>query len=338
MIAPPDDMTDRPIVESSAQMDPLSEVIRSIRLVGGLFLDAHFTAPWSVLSHITPAHCNLTPALPVQIIGYHVVLDGTLKATLDGKTIEVGAGEAVLFPRANPHVLGSAVGLPTYRASDLVKAAQDDGLGRIDYGGGGDPVHIVCGFLASETLYNPLIASLPGMLKSNVREGASRDWVEASVRFAAEELTKGRVASSGLISKLSELLLVEAVRDYAATLGQQEIGWLKGLSDSQVGRALALIHQDPARPWSAESLAKEVGLSRSAFFDRFAALVGQPPMRYLTGWRLQTAKLTLRESRPTIAQLAYSVGYESEEAFSRAFKREFGLSPAHWRDSPEVGY
>jgi transcriptional regulator GlxA family with amidase domain len=165
-----------------------------------------------------------------------------------------------------------------------------------------------------------------------VREGTSRDWIEASVRFAGSELAGGRLASASIMARLSELLLIEAVRQYSSTLPDGEVGWLMGLRDPQIGRALALIHRDIAVSWSAEALAREVAMSRSAFMDRFTSLVGMPPTRYLTAWRLQTAKLSLRETRKSIAQLAHSVGYESEEAFSRAFKREFGLPPARWRD------
>ena len=241
------------------------------------------------------------------------------------------AGEAVLLPRNDIHMLASSPGLAPISGRDLIQPSADGGLARISHGGGGEAVHLVCGFLASE-LYNPLIATLPRMLKVDVRQGASRDWVEASVRFAASELTTGKRASSSVMSRLSELLLVEAVREYSSTLGDQETGWLKGFTDPQIGRALALIHHNTSAPWSAEALAKKVALSRSAFVDRFTTLVGMPPIRYLTVWRLQTAKLNLRETRTTIAQLANSVGYGSEEAFSRAFKREFGMPPARWRD------
>ena len=163
-------------------------------------------------------------------------------------------------------------------------------------------------------------------------EGVSRDWVEASVRYAASELTAGRFASSGLTSRLSELLFVEAMRQYSVTFTDQDAGWLKGVADPQIGRALAAIHHAIASPWSADSLAREVSMSRSAFVDRFTTLVGMPPIRYLTIWRLQAAKLALRETRKPIEQLALEVGYGSGEAFSRAFKREFGLSPARWRE------
>ena len=139
------------------------------------------------------------------------------------------------------------------------------------------------------------------------------------------------------MSRLSELLFVEAVRHYATISGNSGAAWLKGLEDPRVGRALALMHENLSAPWSAEALAREVSMSRSAFVQRFTTLVGMPPIRYLILWRLQTAKLQLREGQKTIGQLAYSVGYESEEAFSRAFKREFGAPPARWRDQQAVG-
>jgi transcriptional regulator GlxA family with amidase domain len=139
------------------------------------------------------------------------------------------------------------------------------------------------------------------------------------------------------MSRLSETLLVEAVREYSSTLPENETGWLNGLRDPYVGRALTLIHGNIGKDWSAEELAKQVALSRSTFVDRFTSLVGMPPIRYLTVWRLRTARLHLREKQTTIAQLAHAVGYQSEEAFSRAFKREFGVSPAHWRDRQAAG-
>jgi len=190
----------------------------------------------------------------------------------------------------------------------------------------------VCGFLASEETYNPLISSLPKALKIDVRRAASREWIEASVRFAAGELAEGRLATSSVMTRLSETLLTESVRQYSSTLAENELGWLKGLKDPYIGRALALIHHKLSEPWSAEALAAEVALSRSAFVNRFTSLVGIPPIRYLTVVRLQTARVSLRETSKTIAQLAHTVGYESVEAFSRAFKREYGLSPAQWRD------
>lgn len=314
-------------------MDPFSEVLRSVRLTGGVFLDSRFTAPWSVLTNVSAEDCRLSVRAPTQMIAYHFIVGGRLFITVEGEApVEVRAGEVALLPRNDAHTLGSKPGLAPMRAQDLVQPSIDGGLPGITYGGGGEPTHVICGFLASEELRNPLIATLPRLLKLDVGDGASRDWIEASVRYAADELRKGRFAAASVMSRLSESLLVEAVRSYAATLAEHETGWLRGLADPQIGRALALIHHDTRAPWSNETLAKEVAMSRSAFADRFTALVGTSPIRYLTLWRLQTAKLNLRETPMTIAQLAHSVGYESEEAFSRAFKREYGVPPARWRE------
>jgi AraC-like DNA-binding protein len=319
-------------------LDPLSEMFRSVRLTGGIFLDGHFTAPWCVHTNVRSQDCEPFLTAPTQIIAYHFIVDGTLLVGVDGApAIDVRGGEIVLLPRNDPHVLASGPGLEPKDARELIQPAVNGGLARATYGGGGKAVHLVCGFLASNQLHNPLIDALPRILKIDVRHGTSRDWVEASVRFAANELIEGRQASSSVVSRLSELLLVEAVRSYAQTLGDRERGWLKGFADPHVARALALIHRNISNPWSVEALAKEVGLSRSAFVDRFAQLVGTPPIRYLTLWRLQTAKLNLSETQTSIARLAHSVGYESEEAFSRAFKREFGLSPARWRERQALG-
>jgi AraC-like DNA-binding protein len=320
-------------------LDPLGEVLRSVRLTGGIFLDTHLSAPWCVHTQVRAEDCKPYLAGPTQIIAYHVVIDGTFCISLeDGPAIQVHGGEIVLLPRNDVHILASAPGLKPESARDLIRPAIcGDGLARISHGGGGDAVHFVCGFLASDQLYNPLIAGLPSILKVDVRETAAREWVEASVRFAANELIEGRPAESGVVTRLSELLFVEAVRAYSLTLREQAHGWLKGLADPHIGRALALLHRNIRDPWSVEALAREVGLSRSAFVDRFTTLVGLPPIRYLTVWRLQMAKLNLSETQTPIARLAHSVGYESEEAFSRAFKREFGLSPARWRERRSLG-
>jgi AraC-like DNA-binding protein len=315
-------------------MDALSQVLRSIRLTGGLFLDARFTAPWCVRAQITPEDCTPFMALPAQIIAYHFVIGGRLQCELDGEAaIDVDAGEVILLPRNDRHVLASAPGLRPVEADELIQPSDDEGLARISHGGGGPETHLVCGFLASEDARSPLLAALPKALKLDIRRGASRDWVEASVRFAAGELAAGRFASSDVMSRLSELLFVEAVRDYAQNLDGTQAGWLAGLKDKQIGRALALLHGRIDARWTLDRLAGEVSMSRSAFVDRFTALVGTPPIRYLTQWRLNLAKEKLRSGQGNIAQIAHAVGYASEVAFNRAFKREFGQPPARWRDT-----
>ena len=321
MTARPDRLIVRPNPGAPVPIDALSEVLRSVRLTGGVFLDARFTAPWCVTANMDSDDVRSFLAAPAQLIAYHVVIEGRFLASIPGEpSIEVSGGEVLLFPGNHGHVLASAHGVKPVRAGTLIQPSAHGGLRRIDHGGGGEMTKIICGFLASEQGYNPLIAALPPILKLDLREATSREWVEASVRFAADELAVGKLPSSSVMSRLSETLLVEAVREYSSTLPANETGWLNGLRDPYVGRALTVIHGNIA----------------VAFVDRFTSLVGLPPIRYLTVWRLRTAKLHLREKQTTIAQLAHSVGYQSEEAFSRAFKREFGISPAHWRAQQQM--
>jgi AraC-like DNA-binding protein len=312
--------------------DAISAVLQSIRLTGGIFLDARFTAPWCTSAAVAAEDCKPLLAAPAHVIAFHVVIAGSLLAFVgDEPAVEVNAGEIVLLPRNDDHILASASGLPPVSARELLQPATGGGLARISYGGGGPGTHVVCGFLGSDEPSNPLIAKLPRLLKLDVREGTTRDWIEASVRFAAAELAEGRLGSSSVMSRLSESLFIEAVRHYAATLGDRDHGWLRGAGDSQIGRALALIHGDRPRRWSAHALAEQVGMSRSAFMDRFTTLVGVPPVRYLTSWRLGIARRLIGETRKSVAELAHLSGYGSDEAFSRAFKREFGVSPAQCR-------
>jgi AraC-like DNA-binding protein len=190
---------------------------------------------------------------------------------------------------------------------------------------------VLCGYLGSDVSFGPLLSSLPSVLKLDVKSTPLGSWIESSFRFAVSQIAAGRVGSTTVIAKLSELLFVEAVGQYVAGLPEERQGWLAGLRDPYIGRALSLLHAKPAQAWTAEALAIEVGMSRSGFAERFASLVGQPPMQYLTYWRMQLAAQQLREGRGTVAQVAFAVGYESEAAFSRAFKREFESSPAAWR-------
>ena len=312
-------------------MDPLSSVLQAVKLTGGVFLEASFSAPWCVTAVLEPEDCRPLLSRPTQIIAYHYVLEGSLLlGVADAAPVEVRAGEIVLLPRNDGHLLASASGLRPVSTASLIRPS-GGGLARIDHGGGGAPTRIVCGFLGSDEAHNPLISALPPVLKLDLREAASRAWVEASVRFAAQELAAGGFAAAGVVARIAELLLVEAVRGYAANLPAEETGWLKGLSDPYVGRGLALIHGDLARAWTTEALAGEVALSRSAFAERFTEVVGMPPMRYLTHWRMQLARRELQGGRRPIAQIAFATGYDSEAAFSRAFKREFGEPPARWR-------
>ena len=202
---------------------------------------------------------------------------------------------------------------------------------RITHGGGGEVTRLLCGFLGSETSFDPLFQSLPPVLKLELRAMPSGAWIESSFRFAISEIAAGRMGSATVITKLSEMLFVEAVSQFVATLPPDRQGWLAGLRDPQIGRALALLHARPTESWTADGLASQVGMSRSVFAERFTLLVGQPPMHYLAQWRMYLAAQQLREGGGSVAQVAFKVGYDSEAAFSRAFKRQFGASPGTWR-------
>lgn len=313
-------------------MDALTDILRAVRLTGGVFLSAHFTAPWCVAVRIGPDDCVPFLGKPAQVIDYHVVIEGELLLALPGESpTRIRKGEIIMFPRNSAHTLASGPGLAPASARELIRPDPDGQLPTISYGGGGASTRIYCGFLASENAHNPLILSLPKLLRIGIREGAEREWVETSVRYAAHRLAEGELASSSVMTRLSETLLIEAVRQYSATT-EGEQGWMNGVRDARIGRAIALMHQDVGASWSADSLATEVAMSRSAFVERFTALVGMPPIRYLTAHRLQIAKLDLRETGKPIVELAHAVGYRSEEAFNRAFKREFGITPGAWRN------
>ena len=254
-------------------------------------------------------------------------------------------------PHSRPHIASQQGGLRSHRARwARISQLRCDGTkvqlrrsepeirlwliaggGAPPYGGGGEVTQQLCGFLGSEAAFSPLLASLPPVLKLDLRATASGAWIESSFRFAVSEIAAGRIGSATVITKLSELLFVEAVSQFVASLPAERRGWLAGLRDPQIGRALALLHARATDEWTAETLALEVGMSRSVFAERFTSLVGHPPMHYLALWRMHLAAQQLREGHGSVAQIAFEVGYGSEAAFSRAFKRQFGTSPGIWR-------
>jgi AraC-like DNA-binding protein len=313
-------------------MDALSDMLRVVGLTGGIFLDAKFTAPWCILGQVGPEACGPYMATPSHLVCFHYIVEGRcLIEVKGGDPVPVEEGEAVLLSRNDLHKLGSDLGATPVPADEIMLSPEGVGVSRIDHGGGGAQTKMVCGFLGGDAQLEPLLSTLPSVLKLKLRDTPGGDWMGQSFRYGAEQLAQGDPGAATIMSKMSELLFVEAVRRYLTTIPDAETGFLAGLRDPAVGKALALMHTQVARDWTAEDLADAVNLSRSAFADRFSQLMGQPPMRYLTGWRMQAAKHKLREARQTIAQIAFDVGYESEAAFTRAFKREVGMPPAAWR-------
>ena len=316
-------------------MDALSEVLKVLRLTSGLFLEAEFTAPWCIDS--APGTEDVRHILPdaEHVSIYHLLTEGRCRAALpDGAPVELAAGDIIMFPHGDGHRLGSDLQLAPVGAEVLVEPSAEGGLARIRHGGGGERTRFVCGFLACDKrLCRPLLGALPRMLRVELGDGPAAAWITATLRHGASETHAPRPGSEALLGRLSELLFVEAIRHYTASLPPDQLGWLAGLRDPHVGRALALLHAEPARDWEVEALAKQAGLSRSALNERFNALIGEPPMQYLTGWRLALASQALASSNDAVARVAERVGYDSEAAFNRAFKREFGIPPAAWRRS-----
>ncbi len=313
-------------------MDALSDVLRVIRLAGAVFLEAEFTAPWCVSGKVSPDVCRAFQVAPRHVIASHCVTEGRMQLKVQGaEPVDIRAGEFILLPHNDTHVFGSDVRLPFTPVREFFRAPAGSSMVRVRSGGGGATTQMLCGFLGSDIAFTPLLSALPPMMKLNMRSSASGAWIESSFRFAASEIAMGRMGSATVIAKLSELLFIEAINQYVASLPSERRGWLAGLRDAHIGHALALLHEKPMQTWTAEELAAQVGMSRSVFAERFTALVGESPIHYLAMWRMHVAAQRLRDGLESVAQVAFAVGYDSEAAFSRAFKRQFGESPGAWR-------
>jgi AraC-like DNA-binding protein len=318
-------------------MDALSDVLRVANLTGGVFLHAEFFAPWCIAARVSPEHCAPALGPASHLIVYHYVVEGDVHIRVDGREGEdfaLGAGEIVLLPRNDLHVMGSDLSLPPVPGRDIIQPPKDGGLFSMHLGGSGARTQMICGFLGCASADgNPVISTLPPMIKLGVAQGGTAEWIRSTLQYGAAEISAGRPGSETVLAKLSELLFVEAVRRYAEGLPEGQTGWLAGLREPHVSRALALMHRDIARRWTVDDLGREVGLSRSALADRFIRFIGMPPMHYLANWRMQVATQKLRDTGSSLAHVAETVGYDSEAAFSRAFKKTFGAAPATWRRS-----
>ena len=265
-------------------MDALSDVLRIVGLAGGVFMDAEFTAPWSVAGKVAPELCAPFMPDPQQIMGFHYVVEGRLELRIEGQpTVTISAGQAVLLPGNDLHVFGSSGGLPTIPVSSLVPQSVDSGMAKFVHGGGGARTHVVCGFLGGNEQLHPLLAGLPPVMKIDLAPLPSGDWIGRTFSFAAQMVSDADPGSATVLAKVSELLFVEAVRRYLAALPPEQTGWLAGLRDPAVGKALSLLHARVSENWTAEALAQEVPACRAPPSRTGSpGLVGQPPMRYLT--------------------------------------------------------
>ena len=313
-------------------------MLRAVRLTGAVFFRVDATSPWVIEMPDSSALAAVTLPRAQHVISYHVVTEGACwGALLGGASVHLEAGDVLLFPHGDPYVMSIA---PNARGgpdpAEVLAFMGEMVVGRLPFaivedGGGSERLGLVCGFLGCDVHpFNPLLATLPRLLHVR-RAFAAGDPLARLIEFALAESRERRAGGECVRLRLSELMFVEVVRRYLAGLPAEETGWLAGLRDHSVGRALACLHERPGDDWTLEKLAKAVGLSRSALAERFAHFVGDPPMQYLTRWRMQVAARLLADGQAKVSAVALQVGYDSEAAFSRAFKKAAGVPPAAWR-------
>jgi AraC-like DNA-binding protein len=315
-------------------MDVLSEVLKVVKLQGALFYNGEFSSPWSLCSPPSrTAAPYLAPGAAGHVIIYHLLTDGHASARLlDGERIALEAGDLVIFPHGDPHVIENGHASKTVDMANELARIVAHGLKVARFGGGGEVTKFICGFLACDPqLSQVFLSGLPSMFKVSIRNDTSGRWLEDSIRFSVNEAGISRAGGEAVLAKLSEVLFVETLRAYIAHLPAEQTGWLAGARDAEVGKALALMHRNPAEPWTIASLAKEAGVSRTVLAERFRFYLNESPMAYLTRWRLQLGAQMLISTSHSVAQIAPEVGYESEAAFNRAFKRQFAVPPARYR-------
>jgi AraC-like DNA-binding protein len=328
--------------------DTLSDVLRTVRLRSALFFDLSCGGKWLAEAPDSGGLAALAMPDVDQVIHFHVVTGGECWIAIQGESpLRLSRGDIIILPEGDAHVVSSAPGLRAdananwQREMKLHNRPFRIAQGMSALTGptscGGEPgkdyaveTSLVCGFIGCDRRpFNPLLATLPRLLHLPAQAGSA--WGAQFAQLAASESAGARPGSEALLERMSEMMFVDAVRRHIESLSDQSTGWLAGLRDRFVGRALALMHERPSEDWSIDELGHQVGLSRSALHERFVGLVGMPPMQYLTQWRMQLAARLLREGQASVLSIALRVGYDSEAAFGRAFKRLVGMPPAAWR-------
>jgi len=314
-------------------MDALSETLRVVHLTGAIFVQAKFTAPWCYQSQHADTLSPLLEPGAERLVIFHLITEGECFVELDGQPpVRLIAGDAVIFPQGDAHRMTSQPGLPPASGGARLDAVLARRPRQLAYGGGGATTRLVCGYLACDArLARMLLAGLPPVVRVNVRGSNAGAWLEASVRYALAEARSPRPGGAGVLAKLSEVLFIEVLRLYMNEQAEGRTGWLAGVGDRIVGAALNALHKSPAHAWTLEELARTANTSRSVLAERFQQLVGSSPMQYLTQWRMLLASNLLSRSNAPLASIAQDVGYQTDTAFSRAFRREYGAPPAAWR-------
>jgi AraC family transcriptional regulator, alkane utilization regulator len=335
-------------------MDVLSEVLKVVRLSGAIHFRGEFTRPWAFRSSspdMLPA--RLEPGAE-SITPFHIATSGSCWlscGTLSPVMLE--AGDVIVMARGDQHVMASDLGLTPIPIRQIYAQRLPDQITVLKHGGGGEETGFICGYLHSDQRFSPLLEAMPALLCVRVRDGNvviettdddprmtkivtlrhEAAWWQAAIDRLVKEATRPGPGNLALLARLSELLFMEILRWQLTHISEGHRGWLAGLNDVQISRVLTLIHAEPARPWTVEELAEHAAMSRAALAKRFVELVGETPMQYLSGWRMQLARRLLSESPLGLAEIAARVGYESEAAFNRAFRRVVGTPPASWRQA-----
>lgn len=324
--------------------DTLSDLLRNVRLRGAAFFYMGFRGQWSAQGHAVAQIAQSPMAGCDHVMDYHMITKGHGWAAVDGaEPVQLSPGDVVMFPQGDRYVISGAPGLPPMPAEcESLSTRQDDAQpvtaphmggmrirGALAHEDEADAI-LACGFLGCDLRpVRALISALPRVLHLPAERAGN--WVSHVIDQAVTESNQRRPGGDAVLERLSEMMFVDAARRYLESLPEDAVGWLAGLRDRFVGRALGLLHERPEHAWTVDELAREVGLSRSALHERFVQYLGQPPMQYLASWRIQVGARLLRESHRNVVDIALDVGYESEAAFSRAFRRLMGAPPAAWR-------
>ncbi len=300
--------------------DALSQILRSMRLSTGLISRGRFTAPWAV-------HTGANRSAI-----FHAVVEGScqVKRDLDLQPLSLQAGELVVFTHGDAHTVSDGQGTRPRPIASLPRRLEG-GLALVEHGGGGARTRTLCGHFSLEHAASPLEGLLPPVILIQRRQSQVVEWLDTTLDLIAFELDNRRQGSDEILTRLTEILFVQILRSHALALAPGEGGWLGSVRDPRIARALALLHDAPERSWTAAGLARAVGMSRSGFYTRFTELVAESPNRYLTRWRMRVAMDLLQRRDLSTLEVAERVGYSSEDAFSRAFRRTMGLTPSAWR-------
>ncbi|MGE3151279.1 MAG: cupin domain-containing protein [Nitrospiraceae bacterium] len=315
-------------------MDVLSEVLKAVKLDGALFFNGEYSSPWCMQEPDSPTMASYLSAHSSHVIIFHLITEGRAHARIgqDGRPTSLVAGDIVMFPHGDAHLMGNGPPVTPVDSSKQLQLALADRRLLSQCGGGGELTKLICGYLTLDPqLSRVFLAGLPPIVTINIRDNASGQWLEDTLRYSVNHPGVSGPGGEAVLAKLSEALFIEALRRYIAQLPEEQTGWLAGVRDPEVGKALALLHRKPAHPWTIASLANEVGISRSVLAERFQRYLSETPIAYLTGWRLRLGAQLLTSTSRGVNEIAAEVGYESEPSFNRAFKREFGLPPARFR-------